>query len=159
MSDSSNQYEQLAAIVLAGRRVHAAIDAIDHVISQRLGVHRNDLRALNLLEDGPLSPSVISDRTGLTSGSTTALIDRLEKAGFVERQPSKTDRRSIEVKISPHRYAEIGTLYRQCAEALMQTFGEEKTTTLQSHNRFYHPLQKQWSKQQQHSQVNKRADL
>ncbi|MEL6158737.1 MAG: MarR family transcriptional regulator [Cyanobacteria bacterium J06623_5] len=131
MSDHRTQQKHLANIITAGRRVHAAVDMVDHVISRRLGVHRNDLRALNLLEDGPLSPKEISDRTGLTSGSTTALIDRLEKAGFVERQPSKTDRRSIEVKISPQRYAEIGILYRQCAEALMQTFDKKTSSELE----------------------------
>lgn len=120
-----NDHERIAAIVTAGRRVHAAIDTIDHVISERLGIHRNDLRALNLLEDGPLSPRIISERTGLTSGSVTALIDRLEKAGFVKRQPSTTDRRSIEVTIVPQCYEEIGSLYRQCADALMGVFGEQ----------------------------------
>lgn len=111
---------------MAGRRVHAAIDTIDYMISERLGIHRNDLRALNLLEEGPLSPRLIGERIGLTSGSVTALLDRLEKAGFVERRPSKTDRRSIEVEIVPHRYMEIGSLYQQCADILMQTFGEQK---------------------------------
>ena len=111
---------------MEGRRVHAAIKAIDYVISEHLGIHRNDLRALNLLEEGPLSPRIIGDRIGLTSGSVTALLDRLEKAGFVERRPSKTDRRSIEVEITPRRHAEIGLLYRQCADILMQTFGDQQ---------------------------------
>ncbi|MEO0986246.1 MAG: MarR family transcriptional regulator [Cyanobacteria bacterium J06639_14] len=116
---------------MAGRRIHAAIDAIDYAIAEHLGVHRNDLRALNLLEEGPLSPRIIADRIGLTSGSVTALIDRLEKAGFVERRPSKTDRRSIEVGITPHRYAEIGMLYRQCADGLMHRFGDQTGNKLQ----------------------------
>lgn len=116
---------------MAGRRIHAAIDAIDYAIAERLGVHRNDLRALNLLEEGPLSPRIIADRVGLTSGSVTALIDRLEKAGFVERRPSKTDRRSIEVGITPHRYAEIGMLYRQCADGLTHRFGDQTGNKLQ----------------------------
>lgn len=127
MADSQN----LEAVIMAGRRIHAAIDAIDYAIAEHLGVHRNDLRALNLLEEGPLSPRIIADRVGLTSGSVTALIDRLEKAGFVERRPSKTDRRSIEVGITPHRYAEIGMLYRQCADGLMHRFGDQTGNKLQ----------------------------
>ena len=118
--------ENLEAVILAGRKIHAAIDVIDYAISERLGIHRNDLRALNLLEDGPLSPRILGERIGLTSGSVTALIDRLEKAGFVKRRPSKTDRRSIEVGITQHRYAEIGLLYRQCADGLMHRFGDQK---------------------------------
>lgn len=126
-SDSEN----LASVIMASRRIHAAVDMIDHVISERLGIHRNDLRALNLLEDGPLSPRLIGESIGLTSGSVTALLDRLEKAGFIERHPSKTDRRSIEVEIRPQRHAEIGALYRQCADTLMQTFGGQKGTQLE----------------------------
>ena len=124
--------ESLESIILAGRRIHAAIDAVDYAISEHLGIHRNDLRALNLLEDGPLSPKMIAERVGLTSGSVTALIDRLEKAGFVERRPSKTDRRSIEVGIAPHRYAEIGALYRQCAAGLMNKFGDKTEDTIKA---------------------------
>ena len=130
--NAADDSENLAAVIMAGRRVHAAIDTIDYVISEYLGIHRNDLRALNLLEAGPLSPRSIGDRIGLTSGSVTALLDRLEKAGFVERRPSKTDRRSIEVEITPHRHAEIGALYRQCADILMQTFGEQQGDQLRA---------------------------
>ena len=120
-----NDPKHLEDVIIAGRRIHAAVDAIDYAISEHLGIHRNDLRALNLLEDGPLSPRIIAERIGLTSGSVTALIDRLEKADFVERRPSKTDRRSIEVGITQHRYAEIGILYRQCADGLMHRFGDQ----------------------------------
>lgn len=122
--------ESLKTIILASRRIHGAIDAIDYAISERLGLHRNDLRALNLLENGPLSPRIIGESIGLTSGSVTALIDRLEKANFVERRPSETDRRSIEVGITQNRYAEIASLYRQCAESLMLKFGDQKGSQL-----------------------------
>ncbi|MEM7771258.1 MAG: MarR family transcriptional regulator [Cyanobacteria bacterium P01_A01_bin.37] len=123
--------KHLETVIIAGRRIHAAIDAIDYAISEKLGIHRNDLRALNLLEEGPLSPRIIAERIGLTSGSVTALIDRLEKAGSVERRPSKTDRRSIEVGITPSRYAEIGMLYRQCSDGLMHKFGAQSDNKLQ----------------------------
>jgi DNA-binding MarR family transcriptional regulator len=38
-------------------------------------------------------PSEVSRYTRLTSGATTALLDRLEKAGFIERRPNPDDRR------------------------------------------------------------------
>lgn len=124
--------ETLKALILASRRIHGAIDAIDYGIAERLGIHRNDLRAINLLEDGPLIPRVIGESIGLTSGAVTALIDRLEKAGFVERKPSETDRRSIEVSLTQHRHAEIAALYRQCADSLMGKFGAQKGDQLKA---------------------------
>jgi DNA-binding MarR family transcriptional regulator len=37
---------------------------------------------------------------GLTSGATTTAIDRLERAGYVRRQPDPTDRRRVVVEPS-----------------------------------------------------------
>ncbi|MEL6402510.1 MAG: MarR family transcriptional regulator [Cyanobacteria bacterium J06626_4] len=125
-----NDPRNLETILIAGRRIHAAIDAIDYAISEHLGIHRNDLRVLNLLEDAPLTPRIIGESIGLTSGSVTALIDRLQKAGLVERRPSKTDRRSIEIGITQDRYAEIASLYRQCADSLMRQFSDQKGSQL-----------------------------
>ena len=41
-----------------------------------------------------------ASQLGLTSPSTTALIDRLEGAGHVHRQPSTADRRKVEIRVS-----------------------------------------------------------
>lgn len=125
-------HEALKDLILASRRIHGAIDVIDYEISERLGIHRNDLRALNLLENGPLTPRIIGESIGLTSGSVTALIDRLERAGYVERRPSETDRRSIEIGITQDRYTEIALLYRQCADTLMNKFSDQKGSQLKA---------------------------
>lgn len=36
----------------------------------------------------------------LTSGAMTSRLDRLEKAGLIQRQPSPTDRRSVQVQLT-----------------------------------------------------------
>jgi DNA-binding MarR family transcriptional regulator len=94
----------------AGRRIHAAVDAIDCLVSARLGINRNDLRCLNFLEQGAATPGDVALHTGLTSGSVTALIDRLEGAGFVERRRTCVDRRSVEIVIPDARLAAIRRL-------------------------------------------------
>ncbi len=62
---------------------------------------------------------------GLTSGSATALLDRLEKAGYVHRIPNPDDRRSVLVKLDEaraavalERYREIAETYRQATDRL-----------------------------------------
>lgn len=112
----------LDELIEAARSVHAAIDAVDIAISDALGIHRNDLRCLNLLKNGPLMASEIGKKTGLTSGSVTALVDRLEQAGFVERKRSSTDRRVIEVRIPPDAYTRIDMLYREVGGAVRARF-------------------------------------
>ncbi|MEV6431628.1 MarR family transcriptional regulator [Nocardia sp. NPDC051463] len=63
-----------------------------------------DLYALNILElTGPMTPGEPGARTGLTTGPTTRLIDRLEHAGYVRRSGDPGDRRKVivEPSISP----------------------------------------------------------
>jgi DNA-binding MarR family transcriptional regulator len=61
-----------------------------------------DLLAMRLLvqadaEGRLLTPGAIASALGISTASTTALVDRLSTAGFVERRPHETDRRSTVV--------------------------------------------------------------
>jgi DNA-binding MarR family transcriptional regulator len=49
-----------------------------------------------------LSPGALAASMMLSTGGTTARLDRLEKAGMVERSPSPTDRRGVVVRLTPH---------------------------------------------------------
>ena len=69
------------------------------------GLHDTDVRALIHLLDAdragaPATPGWLGAQLGLTSPSTTALIDRLESAGHVVRQRSSADRRKVEIHVS-----------------------------------------------------------
>lgn len=108
----------------AAREIYAGVDLVEGKIAAALGVHRSDLRCLNILEKGPYSTTEIGRRTGLTSGSITALVDRLERAGFVERQRSKTDRRSVLVGITEESYPRIRALYGQLGAAVRARFDD-----------------------------------
>ncbi|GAA1534173.1 hypothetical protein GCM10009678_15620 [Actinomadura kijaniata] len=50
---------------------------------------------------GSLTPGELSARTGLTTGATTRLIDRLERAGRVRRVADPGDRRRVVVEPAP----------------------------------------------------------
>src|SRR6185437_3250843 len=68
-------------------------------------LHDTDVRALICLLDAeragtPATPGWLGGQLALTSPATTALIDRLEAAGHVRRQPSPTDRRKVEILVS-----------------------------------------------------------
>ncbi|WKX74313.1 MarR family transcriptional regulator [Streptomyces sp. XD-27] len=87
--DASQIYRQyLSAVLLHG---HASARACD------LGA--TDLYALNILQlAGAMTPGELGARTGLTTGPTTRLIDRLEQAGYVRRVPDPDDRRKVIVE-------------------------------------------------------------
>ncbi|POX56908.1 MarR family transcriptional regulator [Streptomyces sp. Ru71] len=70
-----------------------------HASARACELGATDLYALNILQlTGPMSPGELSERTGLTTGPTTRLIDRLEQAGYVRRAPDPEDRRKVIVE-------------------------------------------------------------
>ncbi len=65
-----------------------------NLIFGKLAVNATDMECLGyLLYKRVASPSELARYTGLTSGATTAMLDRLEKGGFIERRPNPDDRR------------------------------------------------------------------
>ena len=56
----------------------------------------SELDALEHLEaDGALTQRELGQRLALTSGGVTVLVDRLERAGWVRREPHPADRRAV----------------------------------------------------------------
>ena len=69
-------------------------------VAGRFGLHTTDLECLDLIYlRGTASAGQLAKATGLTSGAMTALIDRLERAGYVERVPDEADRRRRLVRL------------------------------------------------------------
>jgi DNA-binding MarR family transcriptional regulator len=72
-------------------------------LARRLELGLNDVAALDLLSlVGPLGPVELGERLGMRSASATALVDRLEAAGHVERRRDSTDRRRVTVVPTDH---------------------------------------------------------
>ncbi len=77
-------------------------DRMRAALASQGGISPADLDALEHLEaDGPLTQRQLGDRLALTSGAVTMLVDRLERAGWVQRRPHPTDRRYVLVELSP----------------------------------------------------------
>jgi DNA-binding transcriptional ArsR family regulator len=65
-------------------------------MASQLGVSTTDLECLNLVAaGGDVTAGALATRTGLTTGAITGAIDRLERAGLVERRKDDTDRRKV----------------------------------------------------------------
>ena len=76
--------------------------AFEKSLGSALSVNPTDLDAMqHLLMSGPLSPTELSRRVGLSSAATTTSIDRLAALGHVTREPNPRDRRSVLVRPSP----------------------------------------------------------
>src|SRR5688572_6888591 len=89
----------LAALDEAIRRIGAQSVLLSQTIAAKAGLNSSDMECLDLLHlERSATPGRLTELTGLTSGAITALIDRLERAGFVRRVPNPDDRRSIIVE-------------------------------------------------------------
>jgi DNA-binding MarR family transcriptional regulator len=70
-------------------------------LCRHVGVSRSDYDALEALDEhGSLTPGELGTLLSLTSGSVTALIDRLEKLGWASRNRHLDDRRKVVVTLT-----------------------------------------------------------
>lgn len=90
----SSKRDLVERVILAARGYGISTVLFRNLVGQRLGVSVTDMECLGLLFfQGIASPSELARYTGLTSGATTAMLDRLERAGLIQRRPNPQDRR------------------------------------------------------------------
>jgi DNA-binding MarR family transcriptional regulator len=95
----------LARKSLADTRQRAAAAAL-------LKLSETDVLAMqHLAWAGALTPSELAGRLRLTSGGVTALIHRLQRAGYATRGPHPGDRRSSLVRLSEEGRGRAADLY------------------------------------------------
>ncbi|NOK57620.1 MAG: MarR family transcriptional regulator [Chloroflexi bacterium AL-W] len=88
-------------VLLAARETNTSSVLFRNAIRSKLGLNITDSECLSFLSiKGASTPKDISHYTGLTTGSTTAMLDRLEKAEFIRRRPNPHDRRGALIEIN-----------------------------------------------------------
>lgn len=92
-----------------------------------------DYTALSHISTHELGPQALSGRLGISSGSTTELIDRLERAGHIHRRRDLTDRRRITLDATEaamqRSVAELAPLLG-ALDALAARFTEKERATI-----------------------------
>ena len=104
---------ELGAAMQAYQRSNAEFD---DEVGRALDVNPTDLRCLDWLSEGRLSAGELSRATGLSSAATTAMIDRLERKGFVRRVREAEDRRQVLVEMTDDGSARVWRLYGPLVE-------------------------------------------
>ena len=112
-------------------------DLFDDAAAERLGVNRTDLRVLDLLERlGPLTPSRLADLNHLSRPAMTAVIDRLERAGYARRAADSSDRRRFLVEVTPVARRRAMEIYGPLAERSQREFAGFTANELEIVSRF-----------------------
>lgn len=99
------------------RAVNRASGEVEHALAQRLGLRPLDYTALGHLTDSSRAwgPAELSAALGISTGSATELVDRLERDGHVARSPHPSDRRRVVLRATEpavgRLLAELGPLF------------------------------------------------
>jgi DNA-binding MarR family transcriptional regulator len=120
------------------RSVTVELDLLAASFAGRNQLHPTDLRALIALLDAEraeqlASPTWLGATLGLNSASVTAVVDRLERLGYVERVRDTGDRRRVRLVVTPVAkavgWAFFGPLIEQLVDA-MRAFDAAELATI-----------------------------
>ncbi|MFP5258344.1 MAG: MarR family winged helix-turn-helix transcriptional regulator [Acidobacteriota bacterium] len=90
--------EQLTRLLI---EFYEKFSSWEHGVVKESGLSLPQMHTLEILgADGDLRMTELAGKMGITTGSLTVLVDRLERGGFVARKPHETDRRSIRVGLT-----------------------------------------------------------
>ncbi|MGB4863132.1 MAG: MarR family transcriptional regulator [Tepidiformaceae bacterium] len=93
---------ELDAAITAFFQSSALLDQIRLQIWDRENLTVTQLRLLGLLrEQEGISNAELADRLYVTRPSVSALLERLERGGFIRREVSQNDRRGINIWLEP----------------------------------------------------------
>jgi len=115
------------------RPLMRAAHEADQAMARRLGLGVTDVQALDHLLAAPMGPGELGARLGLRPASATALVDRLEAAGHVERRRHPEDRRRQVVVPTEHAtreaFAVLGPLLAELRAAGEELTPQERRAT------------------------------
>ncbi|MFC8732732.1 MarR family winged helix-turn-helix transcriptional regulator [Luteimicrobium sp. NPDC057192] len=101
-----------AASLDAVRRFLRADEAMRRKLQRDMDMNETDLRAVRYLaaaeKDGrAVAPRDLSRALGISTASTTKLLDRLEAGGRLRRVQHPTDRRGLRIELTSHVHTEV----------------------------------------------------
>ena len=129
-SRDNRRDELLSQVGDLSRVNQQASDLFDERLGEFLGVNSTDGRCLDIIQRARrVSPGQLAIQSGLTTGAVTAVVDRLEAAGYVRRERDPVDRRKLWVEPTPHLNALVDTIfgiYHAIGPLMMQHFSDDQ---------------------------------
>src|SRR6266851_7730916 len=128
------QHELIEEIVgRLARRHSTAVVLFHHAVAERLGLGPTDHKCLDLLrERGAMAGSDLGAITGLTSGAITGVVARLERAGYLHREPDPHDGRKQILHLALRRahIQDVIDPLRKDVATLLQNFDSNQLTAI-----------------------------
>ena len=128
MNTTKTDLKKRALAAVREHNIH--LTQFRNAMNEWVGLNATDMECLRLLfQKGIATPSELSRYTGLTSGATTAMLDRLEKAGLIERRPNPNDRRGTLItpaKLASEKMASWFESARKAQDELISSYSESE---------------------------------
>src|ERR1700676_5237633 len=116
------------------RRHSIAIVLFHQAVAERLGLGPTDHKCLDLVrERGAMTGSDLAAITDLTSGAITGVVTRLERAGYLRREPDPHDRRQQILSPVLERMRDVQHAFgpiRNDVAALLERFDTQRLTAI-----------------------------
>lgn len=97
--------------------------------------HGQFFMLIALYEENGLLPSQLADKVSLDRPTTTGLLDRLERDGWIERRFDPTNRRTVRVYLTPRALEQRPTIlatYERINGHFLEKYSSEEWLLLQS---------------------------
>ena len=123
---SSRQFSpaERLRLINAVRANQTADDLFDECVVEFLGVSRSDGRCLDIVDRlGKVTAGRLAAESGLTTGSVTVLVDRLERAGYLTRTRDTQDRRKVWIEVTGRTRELNQKLFGHLHEVMRPLFG------------------------------------
>jgi DNA-binding MarR family transcriptional regulator len=121
-------------VIIAARENGISSVLFRNAIGRKLNLNITDSECLSLLSiQGISTPTELARYTGLTTGSTTAMLDRLEKAKFIRRMPNPKDRRGVLIEINKQYTETVGPFIADLQKAqneLIASYSDKELETI-----------------------------
>lgn len=114
-----------------GQEMSMWMTLMHEAMAAKLGINATDLKCISLVKSYPgLKPSEIAEQMGITRGSVTTMLDRLERRKFIQRYRDKTDGRQMRVEMRNDRQSEIGQVYASLGRRMGALYSKYKPEEL-----------------------------
>jgi DNA-binding MarR family transcriptional regulator len=135
MGHARKSKAELAELIIGrlARRHSTAVVLFHHAVAERLELGPSDHKCLDLLRDrGAMSGSELGAIAGLTSGAITGVVARLERAGYLRREPDPHDGRKQVLHLAMERahIQEVIDPLRNDVAAMLEEFDTHQLTAI-----------------------------
>ncbi len=121
--DDNHDVRSAAALLGLLQQFTVETERYVEAVSNRHHLHRTDLNALAAMvaaarEGKTMTPGALRAALNLSSPATTALVDRLDRAGHLARRRSEKDRRQVHLEMTDSARATGSELFSPLAGAI-----------------------------------------